>query len=73
MEQLRPSAQCQLARITRVRSLATHAIGFKETAEKDRSFDCFLSKKEGVSGMPAQIRIFIGEASGIKIDDLGSL
>ena len=59
--------------ITRVRSLATQAIGFKETAEKGRSFDYFLSKKEGVSGIPAQIRIFIGETSGIKIDDLGSL
>ena len=59
--------------ITRVRSLPTQAIGFKETAEKGRSFDYFLSKKEGASGMPAQIRIFIGETSGIKIDDLGSL
>ncbi len=60
-------------KITRVRALTTQAIGFKETAEKGKSFDYFLAKKEGVSGMPAQIRIFIGETSGIKIDDLGSL
>lgn len=60
-------------KITRVRALTTQAIGFRETAEKGKSFDYFLAKKEGVSGMPAQIRIFIGEQSGIKIDDLGSL
>jgi|GEM_PF-1181445 len=60
-------------KITRVRALTTQAIGFKETAEKGKSFDYFLAKKEGVSGMPAQIRIFIGEQSGIKIDDVGSL
>ena len=59
--------------ITRVRALATQAVGFKETAEKGHAFDYFLAKRDGVSGMPAQIRIFIGESSGIKIDDVGSL
>ena len=60
-------------KVTRVRALTTQAIGFKETAEKGKSFDYFLAKKEGVSGMPAQVRIFIGEQSGIKFDDVGSL
>ena len=59
--------------ITRVRALVTQAVGFKETAEKGHAFDYFLAKRDGVSGMPAQIRIFIGESSGIKIDDVGSL
>ena len=36
--------------ITRARALATHAIGFKETAEKGKLFDYFLAKKDGVAG-----------------------
>jgi hypothetical protein len=60
-------------KVTRVRALTTQAIGFKETAEKGKSFDYFLAKKEGVSGMPAQVRVFVGEQSGIKFDDTGSL
>jgi hypothetical protein len=60
-------------KVSRVRALTTQAIGFKETAEKGSSFDYFIDKKAGVSGRPAQIRIFINEAGDIKIDDLGSL
>jgi hypothetical protein len=59
--------------VTRVRALTTQAIGFKETAESGRSFDYFLAKKDGAAGLPAQMRIFVGETSGIKIDDVGSL
>jgi hypothetical protein len=59
--------------ITRVRALVTQAVGFKDTAEKGRAFDYFLAKRDGVSGLPAPIRVFIGESSGIKIDDVGSL
>jgi hypothetical protein len=60
-------------KVSRVRKLTTQAIGFKETAERGTAFDYFIDKKPGVSGRPAPIRIFIGEMSGITIDDLGSL
>jgi hypothetical protein len=60
-------------KITRVRKTGTTAIGFKETGEKGAVYDYFLAKKAGVSGMPAQIRIFVSETGGIWIDDVGSL
>jgi hypothetical protein len=59
--------------VTRVRKTTTTGIGFKETAEKGSVYDYFLKKKEGVSGMPAQVRVFVNEGGQIFFDDLGSL
>ncbi len=60
-------------KITRVRKTATSGIGFKDTAEKGLVFDYFLKKKDGVAGMPAQVRVFVSEKGEISFDDLGSL
>ena len=59
-------------KITRVRKTATSGIGFKETAEKGSVYDYFLAKKAGVSGLPAQVRVFVNEKGEISFD-LGSL
>jgi hypothetical protein len=60
-------------KITRVRKTATSGIGFKDTAEKGLVFDYFLKKKDGVAGLPAQVRVFVSEKGEISFDDLGSL
>lgn len=64
----------QPVKITRVRKTSTTAIGFRETAEKGKVVDYFVGKKEGVSGMPAPVKIFFPEGGGEpKISYVGSL
>ena len=37
--------------ITRVRTLVTQAVGFKDAAERGRAFDYFLAKRDGAAGL----------------------
>jgi hypothetical protein len=64
----------QPVKITRIRRTGISAIGFRETAEKGKVSDYFVAKKEGVSGMPAPVKIFFPEGGGEpKISYVGSL
>mgnify|MGYP003966049111 CR=1 FL=1 len=61
-------------KITRVRKTGITAIGFKETAEAGAVYDYFISKKEGVTGMPAPVKVFFPKDGGeLKISYMGSL
>jgi hypothetical protein len=61
-------------KVTRVRSTGITAIGFKQTAEAGSVVDYFIAKKDGVSGMPAPVRIFFPKDGGApKIAYMGSL
>jgi len=61
-------------KITRVRKNKVTAIGFKETGENGTEYSYFISKKEGVNGMPAPVNIFFpADGSAPKISYMGSL
>lgn len=64
----------QPVKITRVRKTGVTAIGFKETAQKGTVYDYFISKKDGVDGMPAPVKIFFPEdGSDPLVNYMGSL
>jgi len=61
-------------KITRVRKNKVTAIGFKETGENGSEYSYFISKKDGVNGMPAPVNIFFpADGSAPKISYMGSL
>lgn len=61
-------------KITRVRKNKVTAIGFQETGEKGDEYSYFISKKNGVNGMPAPVNIFFPADGGEpKISYMGSL
>ncbi len=45
-------------KVTRVQKQALTAIGFGNTAEKGTSYKVWISKKEGVAGLPAPLNVF---------------
>lgn len=61
-------------KITRVRETTTSAIGFGPTAEAGKVVDYFISKKDGIGGLPAPVKIFFpADGSEPKVSYLGSI
>lgn len=61
-------------KITRVRPSNVTAIGFGPTAERGRSIDYFVAKRDGQPGMPAPVTVFFPDSGGPpKVTYLGSL
>ena len=50
--------------VTRVRTTRTTGIGFEDTAEPGRVDDYFITKRDGVNGMPAPVKIFFPADGG---------
>jgi len=50
--------------VTRVRTTGTTGLGFGETAEAGRVDDYFITKRDGVNGMPAPVKIFFPAGGG---------
>jgi hypothetical protein len=61
-------------KVTRTRPSNVTAIGFGATAERGRSVDYFVAKRDGQAGMPAPVTVFFPESGGApKVSYLGSL
>ncbi len=61
-------------KVTRSRPSNVTAIGFGPTAERGRSVDYFVAKRDGQPGMPAPVTVFFPESGGApKVSYLGSL
>jgi hypothetical protein len=61
-------------KVTRTRPSNVTAIGFGATAERGRSVDYFVAKRDGQPGMPAPVTVFFPESGGApKVSYLGSL
>lgn len=62
------------ATITRVQKTTQTQVGFGPTAEAGEVYKYFVGKKEGVSGMPAPLQVFIPNGGGEpKLVNIGSL
>ena len=61
-------------KVTRVRPNNVTEIGFGPTAERGRSVDYFVAKRDGQPGMPAPVTVFFPASGGPpKVTYLGSL
>jgi hypothetical protein len=61
-------------KITRVQKQSVTAIGFGNTAQKGTCYKVFIAKKEGGTGLPAPLNVFIPEdGTDAKIYYYGSL
>lgn len=60
--------------VTRIQQQNLSQVGFGETAEAGTGFKIWISKKEGVSGMPAPLNVFFpADGSAPKLNYYGSL
>ena len=60
--------------VTRIQQQNLSQVGFGETAEAGTGFKVWISKKEGVSGMPAPLNVFFpADGSAPKLNYYGSL